>query len=214
MKNSNRIVVDYKGEEKLIFLSILNKEDELEWSETLDILEKSNISDYTKTTLLNKLSIDDVKSSQLEDLYNMEGYVYRFYPTGDRFKAKFPSYVEKHKILTNISNIDVWNLLKDGKDPLTLLDEIPDEIDNWLRSELLKITTHYQTIENDVLSIFNSMNLNVDKKEFAYQVFKFNKRIQPILFKLFDKKDYSDVIWNMVKPEYKTPWSENETCTL
>jgi RNA ligase len=213
---SNRIVVNYDRDEKLLFISTLDKNgDELNWATTKAILNSNGISEdnLVKTTLLDKLTIDDVKKSQLEDLPNMEGYVYRFYPNGERFKSKFPTYVEKHKILTNISNIDIWNLLKDGKDPLTLLDEIPDELDNWLKSELLVITSEYQSIENDVLSIFNSMNLNVDKKEFAFQVFKFNKRVQPLLFRLYDKKDYSDIIWTMIKPKYKTPWM-NEDCTL
>jgi RNA ligase len=210
---SNRIVVDYGDDEKFIFLSSLDKEGkELNWDTTKSILYSNGIleDDLVKTTLLDKLSIEDVKKSQAEDLPNMEGYVYRFYPSGERFKAKFPTYVEKHKIITGISNLDIWNLLKDGKDPLTLLDEIPDEIDNWLRTELKSMTDEYQSFENNVLSIFNTLNSKVDKKEFAFQVLNLDKKIRPILFRIYDKKDYSDIIWDLVKPKYKTPWRGND----
>lgn len=209
--DKNRIVVDYQGEEKFIFLSTLSKDgEELNWATTTTILHSNEIpfTDLVKTDMLNHLTIDDVKKSQADDLPNMEGYVYRFYPSGERFKAKFPTYVEKHKILTNISNLDIWNLFKDGKDPLTLLDEIPDEIDNWLRNEVKSMTDEYQSFENNALSIFNTLNSNVDKKEFALQVLNLDKKIRPILFRMYDKKDYSDIIWGVIKPKYKTPWSK------
>lgn len=207
--SQNRIVVNYGNDEKFIFLSTLDNEgNELNWDTTKSILHSNGIliDDLVKTTLLENLSIDNVKKSQAEDLPNMEGYVYRFYPSGERFKAKFPTYVEKHKILTNISNLDIWNLLKDGRDPLTLLDEIPDEIDNWLRTELKSLTDEYQLIENNALSIFNTLNSKVDKKDFALQVLNLDKKIRPILFRIYDKKDYSDIIWVIIKPKHKTPW--------
>jgi len=209
---TNRIVVSYGDDEKFIFLSALAKDgNELNWSTTKAILHSNGIneSDLVKTTLLDTLSIDDVKKVQTEDLPNMEGYVYRFYPGGERFKAKFPTYVEKHKVLTNISNLDIWKLLKEGKDPLTLLDEIPDEIDNWLRSELQDLTHQYQILENKSLDLFNALNSKVDKKEFAIQVLKIDKKFRPILFRIFEGKDYSDIIWAQVKPKWKTPWKSN-----
>lgn len=209
---TNRIVINYAGEEKFIFLSSLDKDgNELNWSTTKSILLNNGIneSDLVKTELLTTLSIEDVKKFQLEDLPNMEGYVYRFYPSNDRFKSKFPTYIEKHKIVTNISNIDIWNLLKDGKDPLTLLDEIPDEIDNWLRSELKDLTTQYQALENKALDLFNTLNSKVDKKEFAMQALKMDKNFRPILFRIFEKKDYSEIIWVQIKPRWKTPWKSN-----
>ena len=42
-----------------------------------------------------------------------------------------------------------------------------------------------------------------DRKEFAEWVSTQPKHMSGILFRMFDKKDYSEIIWNLIRPEFK-----------
>jgi RNA ligase len=120
----NRIVVDYNGEEKLVLLGIINTEtgEEVPHNdlfEGFDVVKKYNgIKDYTTLKFL----IDN----------NAEGFVVRF-SNGDRMKIKGDEYVRLHRILTNISNRDIWEYLKDGKPLDEILDKVPDEFHDWVK---------------------------------------------------------------------------------
>jgi hypothetical protein len=45
-----------------------------------------------------------------------------------------------------------------------------------------------------------------DRKKYAEWVLTKEKWMQPVLFRMFDKKDYDDYIWNFVKPKFKKPF--------
>ncbi len=42
-----------------------------------------------------------------------------------------------------------------------------------------------------------------EKKLYAEWVKKQDKHLQPILFRMYDRKDYTNYIWKLLKPEYK-----------
>jgi len=49
-----------------------------------------------------------------------------------------------------------------------------------------------------------------NRKEYAEWVLSQEKWMQPILFSMFDKKDYSGYLWTLVKPKYTKPlWMKN-----
>ncbi len=207
----NRIVVSYDYED-LVLLAIINNKDGHEY----DI--HSNILDTLNFKLVKKYhGVEDYKKlkSIIED--NSEGFVIRF-KSGFRMKIKGEEYVRLHRLITNFSNVDIWETLKEGKDLNLFLDRVPDEFDAWVRKTMNSILTHYQRLESQVEKIyeyhmwgkFGDKEPVRDKKEYAEWVKTQNKVIQPILFKMYDGGDYSHYLWRIVRPEYQKPFWNKE----
>jgi hypothetical protein len=127
----NRIVVNYGPEEKLILLGIVHTmiddfEMPLEHSDGLirgcgfELVKSYNLGDDIES-LKNNISNDN------------EGYVLRFNTKPiSRIKIKGEEYVRLHRIITNISNKDIWEYLKDNKPFDELLEKVPDEFNEWV----------------------------------------------------------------------------------
>jgi hypothetical protein len=45
-----------------------------------------------------------------------------------------------------------------------------------------------------------------DRKEYAEWVKVHDKQLWSILFAMYDRKDYSQIIWKMIRPEYEQPF--------
>jgi len=161
--------------------------------------------------------IDDYKTLKGLIGNNQEGYVIRF-KNGFRMKIKGEEYVRLHRILTGFSNVDIWEYLKDGKDINELLDRVPDEFDKWVKSTIKEIRYNYFQINERAGKLFdyhmygkyNDLEPETDKKKYAEWVKKQEQVLHPILFRMFDKKDYSDYIWKLIRPKYSKPFWQKE----
>lgn len=198
----NRIVVDYGQEERLVLLSIFNKNgeeipyDEIEM-DGWDIVNRyDGIRDFSE--LKNKIE------------RNAEGFVIRF-QSGMRMKIKGEEYVRLHRILTGFSNVDIWEYLKDKKDFNELLNKVPDEFDSWVKTTKQKLEDEYQILEREYQWIFKVLMRSPEretKKAFAESAKKYKH--PSILFKMFDGKDYSDYIWKQIRPTFSKPFWQKE----
>jgi hypothetical protein len=210
----NRIVLDYKGKEKLIFLSILRDGIEMDFSSVNQEFISSGIEDVTKTMLvkLSNFRVDELKSMNVS---NEEGYVLKFYPSGFRMKVKFEEYCRLHSLITHFSNVDIWNCLREGTDFNEFLDKVPDEFDAWVKQTISDLRYNYMLIQEDAGKRFDNLYENCDgslpiKSKYADWVKTQPKHLQPILFKMYDNKSYEHVIWKYVKPKYSKPfWKKN-----
>ena len=197
----NRIVVDYGKEERLVLLGVMNRRgEEFPYEELVedgwDIVMKYKTWGEDWETLKKEISKDN------------EGYVIRF-SGGIRMKIKGDEYVRLHRILTNFSTKDIWELLKNG-DPLEpFLERVPDEFDVWVREVVRDLQTQYNTILNDYRTILFNI-WHPDKKVFA----EYAKRYPhpSLLFALYDGKNESayDYVWKMIKPKYEKPFKKDE----
>jgi RNA ligase len=198
----NRIVLDYDTDEKLVLLGTFDKngkEIDVEmWREYgFDVVKKyDGIKDFKEL------------KSMVKD--NQEGFVVKF-SNGDRVKVKGIEYLRLHKIMTNVTTTGVWEYLKNGEDVLELLKDVPDEFYNKIKSYVKDLRYAYFQISEDVGKKFDGMMYGKyndkepieDRKEFAEWVFTQPKHMSGILFRMFDKKDYSEIIWNLIRPEFK-----------
>ena len=198
----NRIVLDYGNDEKLVLLGTFDKngkEIDVEmWSQYgFDVVKKyDGIKDYKQLKEM-------VKNDQ-------EGFVVKF-SNGDRVKVKGVEYLRLHKIMTNVTTTGVWEYLKNGEDVLELLKDVPDEFYNKIKSYVKDLRYAYFQISEDVGKKFDGMMYGKyndkepieDRKEFAEWVSSQPKYMSGILFRMFDKKDYSEIIWNLIRPEFK-----------
>jgi len=205
----NRIVVDYGKEERLVLLGVMDKKgEEFPYSEIegegWDIVNKyDGVNDYTK--------LKEMISN------NEEGYVIRF-SGGMRMKIKGEEYVRLHRILTNFSTKDIWELLKNNEPMEPFLERVPDEFDDWVKRIMMNLRYSFHHIDERVGKMydyfrygkFNDRNPEPTKKEFAEFVMKQSEELRPILFKMWDKASYDDIIWKLLKPKYEKPF-KNET---
>ena len=212
----NRIVVDYGDMEKLIMIGEIETETGIEYNSL-------SICDYEKCGFDVVKTYDAVKDfNQLkaENWHNKEGFVIKF-SNGDRCKIKFEDYVTLHKIITNVSSYDIWENLKSfGKLDEDLLTQVPDEFYEWVRKVESDLKAEYKTIEdlyeqtyNNILSFIFVMTPRGDQDTFVKHRAEFAKLAKSynhpgILFAMYDGKDYSQMIWKMIKPKYEKPFSK------
>jgi RNA ligase len=198
----NRIVLDYGTDEKLVLLGTFDKNgkemDVDMWSQWgFDVVKKyDGINDYKQLKEM-------VKNDQ-------EGFVVKF-SNGDRVKVKGIEYLRLHKIMTNVTTTGVWEYLKNGEDVMEILKDVPDEFYNKIKTYVQHLKYGYFQISEDAGKKFDGMMYGKyndkepieDRKEFAEWVLTQPKHMSGILFRMFDKKDYSEIIWNLIRPEFK-----------
>jgi RNA ligase len=134
-------------------------------------------------------------------------------------KIKGEEYKRLHKILTNVSNRDIWEYLKDNKPFDELLEKVPDEFNDWVKTTIgdLKYAC-YQLREtagklHDGFRYgkFGDRDPEPSKKEFAEFVMKQQKVLHPIMFSMWDgnNEKVDEIIWKLVKPEYSKPFKKD-----
>ena len=199
----NRIVVDYGVEEKLVVLGAYNNETGKE----VDVEEMAN--EGWEVVMKYKTWGEDWETLKKEISKDTEGYVIRF-SGGMRMKIKGDEYVRLHRILTNFSTKDIWELLKNGEPLEPFLERVPDEFDVWVKEVVRDLQTRYDTILNDYRTILFNI-WHPDKKLFA----EYAKRYPhpSLLFSMYDNKKNKcgyDYIWKLLKPKYEKPFKKDE----
>ena len=201
----NRIVVDYKGEEKLVVLGAIHTETGNEVPDSsLFFLQESGF-ELVMTYKTWGETCDFLKEEISKD---REGYVIRF-KNGFRMKIKGDEYKRLHKIITNISNRDIWEYLKDNKPMDEILDKVPDEFYNWVRETARDLTVRFENINKDYCEIYENLkSRNLDRKEFAIRAKHY--RHSNILFNMLDGKEHKKNIWKIIYPTYSKPFKKDE----
>ncbi len=198
----NRIVLDYGDDEKLVLLGTFDKNgketDSEIWSQWgFDVVKKyDGIKDFNQ---LKSMIKDD-----------QEGFVVKF-SNGDRIKVKGVEYLRLHKIMTNVTTTGIWEYLKNGEDVMELLKDVPDEfykkIQNYvkdLRYGFFQISERAGKLHDGFrYGKYGDVDPEPTKKEFAEFVLKQQKVLQPVMFAMWDKKNYDEIIWNLIRPEFK-----------
>jgi RNA ligase len=126
-------------------------------------------------------------------------------------KIKGTEYLRLHKIMTNVSTTGIWEMLKNGDDVTEILKDVPDEFYNKIKLYVKDLKYFYHLMYENVgkkydyfmYGKYNDKDPIENKKVYAEWVFTQPKHLQPILFKMFDKKDYSEIIWKLIKPEFR-----------
>jgi RNA ligase len=212
--SENRIVVSYDYED-LVLLAIIDNQTGYEYDIHNVLFRDFEDAGFKIVKKYN--GIDDYKELKKIIPDNSEGFVIKFV-SGFRMKIKGEEYVRLHRLITNFSNVDIWEVLKEGKNLEDFLDKVPDEFDSWVKRTMNSILTNYQRIESQVGKIyeyhmfgkFGDKEPETDKKKYAEWVKERDPKIQPILFKMFDGGDYSKYLWRLVRPEYQKPFWNKE----
>jgi RNA ligase len=206
----NRIVVDYGNTEKLVLLGIVE-------TATGREVKRENIEEHLGH------SFELVKRYHFKDSWvhlkshndpNREGYVL-VYPDGYRVKVKFEEYVRLHRIITQVSNIDIWEHLKNDLPLDEFLEKVPDEFFDWVRQWEKALKFGYVMKEKEAHKYFSQLSesddvLSTSRKDQAMWIFaNVPREYQGILFSMLDGKDYSQAVWKMLRPEWSKPFKSD-----
>lgn len=191
----NRIVVEYPNIEDIILLSIIDNKTGVETLENIGfttVKKYDGINDYRK---LKDLAED-----------NKEGFVIKF-SNNFRVKVKFDEYIRLHRILTGVSNIAIWEYLKDGNSLDELLDRVPDEFYDYVKRTKNDLEHNFQYIEYECVCDYKEFNT---RKETA--LYFQTKKYPSILFAMLDKRDYAPMIWKLIRPTFQKPFKQQTEC--
>ena len=203
----NRIVVDYGDTEKLVVLGAYNNET----SKEVEVDEMVN--EGWEVVMKYKTWGEGYDLLKEEISKDKEGYVIRF-SGGMRMKIKGDEYVRLHRILTNFSTKDIWELLKNGEDLGPFLERVPDEFDDWVKRTAMNLRYSFHSIDERAgkyhdgfrYGKYNDKEVEPTKKDFAEYVKQFPVELAAVMFKIWDKKAYDYIIWNMIKPNHQKPF--------
>ena len=172
---TNRIVVDYGAIEDMFLLAIIDTKTGQEVPlNDIGFPVVAKHSGVSKLTELQKYATD-----------NKEGFVIR-YASGLRVKVKFfAEYVRLHQIITGLSLLDICAYLSEGKSMDDLLEQVPDEVYDWVKESVVALQCHYDTIESACKEVYQEFPT---RKETALY---FQKQAYPrVLFAMLTGKDY------------------------
>jgi len=203
----NRIVVDYGNEEKLVVIGGVHTETGEEIPDSSLFWTQDSGFEVVTTYKTWGEGYDLLKEEISKD---KEGYVIRF-KNGFRMKIKGEEYKRLHRILTNISNRDIWEYLKDGKPLDEILNKVPDEFYNWVKETKNTLETDYSKIENEYIWIYKILSRDEKingRKIFAEYALKYKH--PSILFSMYDNRDYKNIIWKILYPNYSKPFKKDD----
>lgn len=125
---SNKIVVDYKGWEGLVLLSVYD-------THLMSEIELGRITLYESVRETPGWKVCEAQSYDSVDRllevaktlgHNEEGFVVRF-DSGYRIKIKGEAYCRVHKIVSGITPLRVWEHIRNRDDLDTIIRSVPDE---------------------------------------------------------------------------------------
>ena len=193
----NRIVVDYEGMEELILLAIRDRftgEYLPFWGDENSVMEWGEICDFLVPSVANFNSASDILGAMHFLDGNREGYVVE-YSDGTRWKFKGDRYLELHRLVTNASFNRILEAVQCGTYD-EMIANVPDEFLNdireWKRQIDNTVTLATARIEGEF-----ALAPREDRKTFALWVRDNCPGLSPFMFRKFDGKEYTDLIYKL-----------------
>lgn len=141
------------------------------------------------------------------DRPNAEGYVVR---SGNKMvKLKQADYVELHRIVTNLNERTVWEMLGSGQTVSQICEPLPDEFHTFVKETAEELYYQFNLREGEILKKYIGARMltvamqaveteGVNRKTFAQNVK--DDPDKKYMFLLLDKKPIDKLIWQELKP--------------
>lgn len=190
----NRIVVDYGDSKELIFITAFDTS-----GKEYDV----NINDYGISEC-NQILSDFNYESLKKDHDNAEGWVVRF-SNGERCKIKFEEYKRLHRIITNTTSYDVWDVvrLNDRKKLNEMLSRIPDEFYDWVHEVIRGLLRDFYKVKGTILLEYSkTLSETLSDAEYAKLV-NDTCQYKSQVMSLWKGRCVDEDVWKMVKPKFQ-----------
>jgi len=202
----NRICVDYGDKSGLILLDMVNKHiSEIYSHNDLQVLGKHLNVEVSQCVY----NITDFKKLQSEIPDNEEGYVIRFLPSNFRMKIKGEEYCRLHRILTVVSSRNIWEYLSEGRDFNEIIDRVPDEFYNWVKSVVDELEHKHHVILSTAINDFENIRYGSINKRAQFAEKAKETTYPHLVFRLYDGKNIEKEIWKMIYPKHELPFKKN-----
>lgn len=185
----NKIVVDYEGESKLVHLSTMSNRSAMEFMHVDIGMPKAELMKVDRP--LSQLHT----AIQSSEYSNEEGIVITA-SNGHKIKMKHPEYVRLHRIMTGCDKKFIWNLIKEGDDVNSILENVPEEFEEFVNDTVEELTDNFNDIKDELSKVFRTF---ADRKQTAYYFLK--QKHPHILFSMLDGKPVDHLIWKLIKPK-------------
>lgn len=156
----NKIIVDYKGEEKLVMLGGYRTDSghEVDWSwlaDTANLIGMPHAKTYNYT-------IEEMIELQKTLPKDDEGFVVRF-ESGLRVKIKGAEYMRIAKMISQMSPLSFWEAMKDGTVGREYVQQLPEEFRKEYEPMIEKLEQQYA----QVMAEINVDYQNLPKVDYA-----------------------------------------------
>lgn len=197
----NRIVVDYGDKKDLVLLAVRD----IETGYEVDI-ENFN----TEFEIAKSYECSDFRTIKQLNTKNEEGFVIKF-DSGFRVKVKFEEYVRLHRIVTNVSSVNIHESLMRGDSLDELIENVPDELFDFVvktRDELLSKFNIVKTESSKIAELHKTeISNNKTTRKLAAGLIKLSyPETCHVIFKMLDNKNADEQIWKLIKPEFQRPF--------
>jgi RNA ligase len=183
----NRIVVNYAGDTRLVFLAAFDKYGR----EHLDAINSVINAGFP---VVEHVPFDTFENLKAKNIPNEEGYVLRYNVTGERVKIKFETYIKLHRLMSNITvpRIFKWIVTGDTES----LAAVPDELYSWVCEIKDEIEKQRLDIFTECKDFLASLPENLSKKDLAHHIS--DHKYRHILFKIHANMDPSILIYKLI----------------
>lgn len=190
----NRIVVDYEGEEHLVFLGAVDNDTWKEMTPSEALPYNVWFQNSLQYLIEREDTLEKLKALNME---GKEGFVVVF-ENGEKCKIKFDWYLSRHKVVWSLTNRLIWEHLLNGTID-ELIEMVPDEYYDVVKEEISLFIFEFEQIKFAYEKIFNFINdKHRSRKEFAERALKY--QFSSILFAMLDKRDVEPIIWKIIYP--------------
>lgn len=136
-----KIIIDYGDEDKLMLLSAYN----LETGKELKHEELVHLSEITGIPLVKSFdyTLAEMERLRMELSKDFEGFVVRF-TDDERLKIKSDEYMRVAELVSNLTPLNLWKNMKNGKVKKEVLIMIPEEFREKADSMVAELEKQYQ----------------------------------------------------------------------
>jgi len=187
----NQIVVDYKGEQFLSLLTIIDLNGK-EWHRNR-IDQLASQAGFRRPKQYNFKVSPYEKIPFEEELH--EGYVVHWPILNLRVKIKDGRYTQIHKLLNYLEPTKIVELLK-GKEYKQIIEQLPVSIRDKFDDIKSTLLSKYAEIEQEVSQKLEEIKQFATRKEQAMAIIDF--KYKSAVFATLDNKDLEGIIWKYV----------------
>jgi RNA ligase len=162
-----------------------------------------------------RVQTTDLAALAAMDEPNSEGFVV-YYPQADfRMKIKLAEYVRLHKIVTGVSEIGIWEVLKEGKSLDSFLENVPDEFFVWVKGVQSALLAEHQRILQQARAEFaeasdgwpEAMAAGNGRKWIASRIA--NMTHPSLGFAFLDGKIGDEYVWRLIRPKGQSAFTKD-----
>jgi len=216
---SNRIVVDYEGDDVLIWIGTID----IRTGRSVSFDEACEYGDVTGLLVTDYLPYETLEEALVAPPRpNAEGIVIHFVEADLRIKLKQADYVRLHRLVTGLSERRIWEALSEGLSTGEWLESVPDEFYAFVTTTIAKLQERYTVLAVQIHKAFEvvledigahaywRVNTPLIRKDFAIAVAELGKTWAPAkaLFMKLDgqQEKLEKFIWAQIRPSAHTPF--------